>query len=790
MIKYRLAAVSHPPHRMRSWHEALPTHPVLERRGAAPVPEADTARRTSLLATRGTDMIVVVQNELRITPLAHTKRAMNQGSEMPGYKVLHSDVLDFAIQSVHVNPTGKLLVVVGTHALALVILPRRGYMKQVGTRVPVKAVRIGAFYHAPHGTSAIAQCRWHPLGTEGASLVVLTEDAIVREYDVAHDVDEPRQTIAVLPSTRSAPSKWSADDDDEHFAVSCAFGRDSGESRALAPAANDGDSLDAGVMSAPSWLPYTLFVLMRSGDVYAVCPFLPHHATLARSAVQALATHQAPRARKYLAEILRQMPTHSVRASPAPDLTLDDDEAPVSEAVAITAPSSVAHRVGVQGPFLLRPSPRELDEESTSQACDLWMGQIRAEEATARLDVLAIAARDGSLHVGLLATPIVPQWARTTGAAAPTVAVHECVDLALPAPRASLQAANHVSLVEDPLYPDTIYATHMYGMHVLSLRSWTAPLLDAMVRNDTQALQQTAQDGVPTDVSCAVRMPADQAAGMAGALVLNDVYLSYTLIVLTADAQLAARELALQPGTSALFVPAREKERTYRPVLTQPFIPPSALRSTPIKLPSTLSPQTSVLPVTPDALRALGQLAEAVRARLQQVAEAGSAVQARVSEQMAEMQRQLRELQVAHERATAIEARELPERVRRVEATQAATVQRLDTLLQQLMDEHTPQLSMYERRWFDELERMSQEFGTPHSRAEAQRQKLAHQLEVLRPQLQARAAQRDASQAPNASALGTRQLARVEAVLADEAQLLSKARAKVQRLQQALYARS
>ena len=55
---------------------------------------------------------------------------------------------------------------------------------------------------------------------------------------------------------------------------------------------------------------------------------------------------------------------------------------------------------------------------------------------------------------------------------------------------------------------------------------------------------------------------------------------------------------------------------------------------------------------------------------------------------------------------------------------------------------------------------------------------------------EARAAQQAAASEPGASALGTRQLARVEAVLAEEARLLAQARAKVQRLQQAMYARS
>lgn len=705
---------------MRSWLEALPSHPVLARQPAAPVPEADTTRRTSLLAMRGTDMIVVVENELRITPLAQTKRVADQRTDTPpSYKVLHSDMLDFPIQCVHVNPTGKLLAVVGTHTLALVILPRRGYMNQVGLRVPVRVVRIGAFYHAPHGTPAIAQCRWHPLGTEGASLVVLTEDAIVREYDVVRDVDEPQQTIAVLPSSRPAPSKWSAADEDEQCAVSFACVRDG---------ASLADSRDTGPVS---WLPYTLFVLMRSGDIFALCPFLPRYATLSRAAVHALAAHEAqeptrPLALRYLTDLLRQMPTHtstSAPMSPAPDLTLDD--ATPLEAVPVVAPSSVPHRVAAQGPCLLRPSPRELDDEYASQACDLWVGHLAADDATAHLDVLALAARDGSVHLGLVATPIGPEWVRSnSNPPAPTIAVHECIDLALPAPHASLLSTNFVVLLDDSLYPDTLYVAHQWGVHVLSLQPWTAPLLSAMVQKDAQALTQAARTAAPSHVARLVHMPPDHPAGIAGALVLHDAYLSYTFIVLTADGQLAGTELALQRGDRASTAPPREEAaRPYHPVLTQPWEAPRALHAAQLTLPPG-APRAPVLPATPEALRSLGQLAEAVRGRVQDVGAAGSAVQARVSEQMAEMQRQLRTLHHAHERATALSPDRLKERIRGIEATQGTIMRRLDTLLQQLMDEHMPQLSVYERRWFDELARLVQEFGAPDGHAEAHRQKV------------------------------------------------------------------
>ena len=181
------------------WQEALSTHPIVtERRPPNERGGADITRRTSLLATRGTDLLAVVDNELRMTSVAYAKRHVEQGEGALSYKVLTNEALNFPIQSILVNSTGKLLAVVGVYEVVIVILPRRGYMKQVGTALPVKAVRVGTYYHAPHGTSPIAQCRWHPYGAGGVSFIVLTEDAVVREYDVSHDVDEPQQTLAVL----------------------------------------------------------------------------------------------------------------------------------------------------------------------------------------------------------------------------------------------------------------------------------------------------------------------------------------------------------------------------------------------------------------------------------------------------------------------------------------------------------------------------------------------------------------------------------------------------------------
>ena len=62
------------------WQEALSTHPIVtERRPPNERGGADITRRTSLLATRGTDLLAVVDNELRKTSVAYAKRQVEQG---------------------------------------------------------------------------------------------------------------------------------------------------------------------------------------------------------------------------------------------------------------------------------------------------------------------------------------------------------------------------------------------------------------------------------------------------------------------------------------------------------------------------------------------------------------------------------------------------------------------------------------------------------------------------------------------------------------------------------------
>ena len=706
----------------RAWLEALAAHPALRSATDAPPPRSTRATRT---AVRGTDLIVAIDGELRILSLSEAKRGATS------YKTLASPELTITPECLLVNATGKLLAVVGTHEVIIVVLPRRGYERQVGARLDVMAVRVGSFFHAPQSEAPIAQCIWHPLGANSASLLVLTTDAVVREYDVTHNVDEPQQTLACAPPrARARGGAFSADDDDSGVAVALAVG-------------------DCGTSD---WLTLTLFVLMQNGDVWALCPFLPRHAVLRTQMVHALAALESREAHsgaplRFVGALLRQIGSGAA-----------------GEVAHVASPHIAARPPRPQGPLLFQPPPLELDEECAPAASDLLVTALG--DGAARIPLVCIANCDGRIDVCVLAQPLAPAWEEA--ARPPTLSVYESIDL-------GLAAHARVLLTADPLYPDTFVATSRHDVHVVAL-AWGDATADALAGGDVEAVLRERRGAHVTHEAHV------DGAAVVGAVTLSDVYLSYALLALTSDAQLLAKELALRvPHDDA--EPAEPAPAPAYHSLIKPLRIPDAVRAPRPHAPASTVPIES----TPACLRTFGTAAAHVREQLAAVVNAGNAVQAHLDLQLHEHARQLDKLAAIAARAASIsDASPLAARIARVADAQAATVQRLDALLQRLKDKHQPQLSVYEHRWFDELQRMAREFGVADAGARfaalERLRRLEHQFAVLRPSLDTYREQA----APAHERLGTRQLERVERQLAHEAAVLALARAKAQYLQTAL----
>ena len=123
-----------------------------------------------------------------------------------------------------------------------------------------------------HVTSrpAVMSALWHPLGVNGSTLVTVTEDAVVRLWEI------------------STTDRWSFDSpslsvDLKKLADGTYLEQDFAASTTATNTAFSPDSFDMEVAAASFaerssglWSPMTLFIAMRGGDIYALCPLLSH----------------------------------------------------------------------------------------------------------------------------------------------------------------------------------------------------------------------------------------------------------------------------------------------------------------------------------------------------------------------------------------------------------------------------------------------------------------------------------------------------------------------------------
>lgn len=116
----------------------------------------------------------------------------------------------------------------------------------------VRSLRIGTSYHSK-STSSIAKADWHPWGAAGTTLLVMTVDGKLREYDVSFDPEEPQNTLDFVSEKKRG--SYAAIDDSEREVASFTFGKGKAD-----------------------WGPLTIYALMKSGDIYAICPYLPENA--------------------------------------------------------------------------------------------------------------------------------------------------------------------------------------------------------------------------------------------------------------------------------------------------------------------------------------------------------------------------------------------------------------------------------------------------------------------------------------------------------------------------------
>jgi nucleoporin NUP82 len=173
------------------------------------------------------------------------------------------------IRQLIISPNSNYLAILTTHNVYIAVLPEPSHLTAPETGpMKIKTFTLGPTTHVT-SRSGISTAIWHPLGVNGSCLVTVTKDAIVRVWEIStidrQSFDKP--TLAI--DLKKLIDGTSADQD---FGASTA-----GRSSKFSP-----DSFEMEVASAcfasrgsGGWSPMTLWVAMREGDVYALCPLLP-----------------------------------------------------------------------------------------------------------------------------------------------------------------------------------------------------------------------------------------------------------------------------------------------------------------------------------------------------------------------------------------------------------------------------------------------------------------------------------------------------------------------------------
>lgn len=173
------------------------------------------------------------------------------------------------IRQLIISPNGNLLAIATSHTVHICLLPDPSHLTSEDTDpIRPKIWTLGPTTHVT-SRSPVASVLWHPLGVNGSCLVTISTDSIVRVWEL------------------SIADRWSFDSptlaiDLKRLADGTSLDQDFAASTSATNTGFSPDSLEMEVASAcfgsrssGGWNPFTLWVAMREGDVYALCPLLP-----------------------------------------------------------------------------------------------------------------------------------------------------------------------------------------------------------------------------------------------------------------------------------------------------------------------------------------------------------------------------------------------------------------------------------------------------------------------------------------------------------------------------------
>ena len=405
------------------------------------------------------------------------------------------------IRQLIISPNNNFLAVATTHTVHVVVIPDSSHLSSTDTSIlRPKTWQLGPTVHVT-SRGSLASALWHPLGVNGNTLVTVSTDAVVRVWELSisdrWSFDAPTVSIDL---TRLADGKTLDEDFSASTSRGAAFTPDSVEMQVAAATFASRGSGD--------WCPMTLWIAMREGDIYALCPLLPRRwappstliPSLSVSVITKIATLEDAEDVSERTKLLAQQQLDWMGEIDSQEPTLVDSPPGEPPTEVYNRPSRPGVIPRLQGPFHLKgdySSEDVLDDEFTDIVVigkkidleDLMTGEdldidlTEGEQEGSSLTLVCLLSTSGQVRAYLDVGGVEAQWlppkskARLVTSSTPTedpvLLAFQCIDTMTP-----VEVEDH----DWPLFsPDVsskydFFVTHQAGITFLSLASWVIRL--------------------------------------------------------------------------------------------------------------------------------------------------------------------------------------------------------------------------------------------------------------------------------------------------------------------------
>ncbi|KAF2015582.1 hypothetical protein BU24DRAFT_390871 [Aaosphaeria arxii CBS 175.79] len=460
------------------------------------VPKQAPGKRKTI-ATRGSEIFTAVGTEIRWADLAALKDGLDSS------RTLKLSV-PFPITQLVVSPYNDYIAVATSHTIHVAILPDSSLLNSDDdSPIKLKAFQIGPLAHVRE-ESPLASVLWHPLGYHGRCLVTITQDGIVRLWEINRT---DRSSFAEPALSVDLKKLANAENDEDDLSASKL-----GATKGFSP-----DSFELEVASAcfgdfpeqegvHGWAPMTLWVAMVEGDLYALCPLLPSkwqlvEADSSNTIMETLATsinvaHEDSQENKDTPA--EEVETAQKQLSWLSDIIYSEpfqEVTPFGESIKVyTRPNSVPAVPLLQGPFSI--SSQGLDD---FELTDLIVFSLKtftdgedgepAEGLPAA--VVCILTDTAKVHICLDLEGIVGRWlpSATDDFSASKPVEHNLVLLETLVLTKEETSTYSQSITTDVHTDFSFFVSHPSGIFYISLESWVRNLEEELANPQSEGMQ-------------------------------------------------------------------------------------------------------------------------------------------------------------------------------------------------------------------------------------------------------------------------------------------------------------